>query len=129
MDIGATFCRPRAPRCDDCPARRWCRAAIAGTAEDGTADGPADAPAARGHRAETRGSRRPAAPFESTSRWLRGRILDALRDAPADAWVRINAPFGEHDGASIERALAGLGREGLAERHTVDPVLARLPVA
>ncbi len=27
MDIGSQVCTPTAPRCDDCPVRRWCRAA------------------------------------------------------------------------------------------------------
>jgi A/G-specific adenine glycosylase len=123
MDVGATFCRPRAPRCEACPAQRWCRAAAAGTAEQLVT--PAGAMARR-----TAGEgREPAAPFSSTSRWLRGRILDALRDAPADTWARIAAPVGTHDTPSIEIALAGLSREGLAERHPEDPTLARLPVA
>ena len=26
MDLGATICLPRAPRCDECPVRKWCRA-------------------------------------------------------------------------------------------------------
>ena len=34
MELGATLCTPRAPRCDACPVARWCRAhqlGIAGT--------------------------------------------------------------------------------------------------
>ena len=27
MDLGATVCRPAAPRCAECPAARWCRSA------------------------------------------------------------------------------------------------------
>ena len=30
MDVGAILCRPRAPRCDACPARPWCRLASRG---------------------------------------------------------------------------------------------------
>ncbi|MCI0581356.1 MAG: A/G-specific adenine glycosylase [Chloroflexi bacterium] len=124
MDVGATLCRPRAPRCDACPARPWCRAAIAGTA---------DAPAAGRGASRTDGRRSAVergreAPFRGTSRWLRGRILEALRDAPADAWARLDAPLGEHDTAALEAALAGLAREGLAERHPTDASLARLPL-
>jgi len=123
MDVGATFCRPRAPRCDACPARSWCRAAIAGTAE------AADGRAARGSRRIGRtAARESEAPFKSTSRWLRGRILDALRDAPADGWARLDAPLGEHDTPALQLALASLAREGLAERHPSDPRLARLPL-
>jgi hypothetical protein len=67
-------------------------------------------------------------PFRSTSRWLRGRILDVLRDAPADAWARLDTPLGDHDAPALEVALAGLAREGLAERHPSDPRMARLPL-
>ena len=33
MDVGAILCRPRAPRCDACPARPWCRLASRGDAQ------------------------------------------------------------------------------------------------
>ena len=33
MELGATLCTPRAPRCDACPAATWCRARAAGTQE------------------------------------------------------------------------------------------------
>ncbi len=32
MEIGATLCTPKRPRCPDCPLRRWCRAAREGSA-------------------------------------------------------------------------------------------------
>lgn len=31
MELGATVCVPRAPRCHDCPVSAWCRARAAGT--------------------------------------------------------------------------------------------------
>ena len=31
MELGATVCTPRAPRCAECPVARWCRARMAGT--------------------------------------------------------------------------------------------------
>lgn len=126
MDVGATFCRVRAPRCGVCPARRWCRAALAGTAEEPMPAG-GRRPAAVGAR--RRVAREAAAPFRGTSRWLRGRILDVLRDTPADAWARLDSPIGGHDVAAVETALAGLDREGLVERHPTDGSLARLPLA
>jgi A/G-specific adenine glycosylase len=145
MDVGATFCRPRAPRCDACPARAFCRAAI-----DGTADMPAQGGGARRRAGAARagaaragaaragaaragaaaiGARESGAPFHATSRWLRGRILDELRDAPADAWARVDAPLGDHDAVAVETAVRGLVREGLAELHPTDRGLARLPLA
>jgi A/G-specific adenine glycosylase len=33
MDLGATLCTVRAPRCADCPVRPWCRAAASGASE------------------------------------------------------------------------------------------------
>ena len=127
MDVGATFCWRQAPRCEACPARPWCKAALEGTAEE-----PRTVPSARG-RSRGPGVRRPVAtreapaPFRSTSRWLRGRILDALRDAPADAWARLDGPIGDHDLGAVDAALASLAMDGLVERHPSDPRLARLP--
>jgi len=34
MDLGATVCTPRGPRCDDCPLRRFCLALAAGCQND-----------------------------------------------------------------------------------------------
>jgi A/G-specific adenine glycosylase len=125
MDVGATFCRPRSPRCDACPAQAWCRAA-----NDGTADEPRpDRPNRKVNGAGARAFREPVAQFHTTSRWLRGRILDTLRDAPADGWARLDVPFGGHDAAAIKASLDALAREGLAERHPTDSSLARLPLA
>jgi A/G-specific adenine glycosylase len=125
MDVGATFCKPRNPRCDACPARSWCRAALEGTARASGGDrSPRNRPGAAGRMV------REAPPnFESTSRWLRGRILDRLRDAHLDSWARIDWPLGDHDERAVRSALDGLAREGLAERHPSDPALARLPTA
>lgn len=125
MDVGATFCRPRAPRCAGCPARAWCRAATEGTADEPTA-GPRRAATAAAPSVAARERR---VPFPATSRWLRGRLLDALRDSPGDEWLPVGGALGDHDDAAVGLALAGLEREGLAERHPSDPALARLPIA
>ena len=117
MDVGATFCRPRAPRCGACPARAWCRAAIDGATETGSPT------------REARTVRERPVQFRSTSRWLRGRILDLLRDAPLEAWARVDGRFGDHDETAVQGALTALARDGLAERHATDPHLARLPTA
>jgi A/G-specific adenine glycosylase len=55
MELGATVCRPRAPRCEVCPVASGC-------------GGHAD-PAPR---------RIAKTPFEQTDRWARGRIVAAL---------------------------------------------------
>lgn len=123
MDVGATFCKPRNPRCEACPARPWCAFAASRPALSGAAE---PAPATKAAMAR-RAVRKPA--FADTSRWLRGRILDRLRDAPGDAWTRIDLAIGGHEPPRIEIELDRLVREGLAERHPTDRALARLPLA
>lgn len=34
MELGATVCTPRAPKCEVCPLAKWCRARALGTAEE-----------------------------------------------------------------------------------------------
>jgi A/G-specific adenine glycosylase len=124
MDLGATRCKPRVPRCDACPVRPWCAYAIGrGAAADPAA---ASSPGTGAHSA-TRPGRADATPFRLTSRWLRGRILDALRDAEPGAWVALGGEaIGEHPPAAVEAAMDRLAAEGLLERS---PDGARLPVA
>ena len=112
MDLGATVCRPARPDCGSCPARTWCRYAGAGTSPIATA-------------ARTRPS--PPA-FPSTSRWLRGRILDRLRDAAVDEWLPLEAPIGAHDEPTVRACLARLAIDGLVELHQERDLTARLPV-
>jgi A/G-specific adenine glycosylase len=88
MELGATVCTARAPRCDACPVARWC--ASAGRA--------AVAPCATPRRG---GSER----FEDTNRWVRGRVVAAL--AAGDGLPGDIAP------ERLERAVAGLVRDGL----------------
>ena len=110
MDVGATFCRPRNPLCGGCPARAWCRYARA------AAGGGADAPAAR--RAK------PAQRFATTTRWLRGRIVERL--AGEDGWTAIRGSIGEHPADAVASALTALRRDGIVELHPADETLARL---
>lgn len=109
MDLGATVCGPRRPRCEDCPVRTWCAFAGRRTADRGPAD---RGPVTTGRRPA---SRRPSAPFPTTTRWLRGRIMDRLRDTPDGAWLVVEAPIGEHDRAAVDRALDALATDGLVE--------------
>ena len=89
MELGATVCRPRAPRCGDCPVRDGCATRAAG--------GPAPAPRRRG-----------AERFEDSDRWARGRIVAALlAGAPLPASLTAERR---------ERALAALERDGLVVR-------------
>ncbi len=111
MDLGATICRARGPRCEECPARPWCSY---------TATRPAPA------------TGRSVPPFPTTTRWLRGRILDRLRAAPGDAWVDLDAPIGSHDLENVIAAASGMAGDGLVELASSSPagvVRARLPTA
>lgn len=60
MDVGAMVCKPRDPRCDECPL--WTRCATRG---------PLDGEV-----------RRRQAPFAGSFRERRGRVMAALRDGP-----------------------------------------------
>lgn len=71
MDLGATICTARAPKCLLCPVRANCAAApIDGARLERLK-------AASAARREQR-----AVPFEETARFARGRIVDRLRDLP-----------------------------------------------
>jgi A/G-specific adenine glycosylase len=120
MDIGATICRPRLPRCGSCPARPWCRSASASAATT-----PA--------LPRTRRRRQPASvPFASTNRWLRGRILDRLRAAPHADWVVLDQSIGTHDPARVKAAANAMAADGVLEVDAAelpDTFRARLPLA
>ncbi len=124
MDIGAVFCKPRNPRCADCPALPWCRVGVARAASGRGDIGSATPKTPRPAR-----TREAAVPFETTTRWLRGRILDRLRDAVDGDWVDLREAIGGHPAAAVAGALAALEREGLAQRDPADPARGRLPLA
>lgn len=122
MDVGATYCRPRRPDCEPCPARPWCAYARSGGPRSGGRGRDGVEPPGR--------VRAPAVPaFAATSRWLRGRILDRLRDAEPEAWTAFDEPIGLHPPAAVADALSALVADGLAERHPDRPSVARLPLA
>jgi A/G-specific adenine glycosylase len=109
MDVGATLCTARAPKCLLCPLRASCVAA------------PVD-PADLAARAQRYAKRTPqeSIPFERTTRFLRGRIVDRLRDVPAgealalDALIAALAPVVPADRlAEIPAVAAALEREGI----------------
>jgi A/G-specific adenine glycosylase len=97
MELGATVCTARTPACEACPAAS-CRS--------------------RGHEPVAPAPRRAGerVRFEETDRYVRGRIVAALvAGAPL--------PDG-FEPERLERALAGLARDGLVERDGAD---VRLP--
>jgi A/G-specific adenine glycosylase len=91
MELGATVCTPRAPRCGTCPVEAGCATHRAGGVVVPTVPRRA------------RGAER----FEDSDRWARGRIVAAL---VAGESLPALAP------ARLERALAGLERDGLVVR-------------
>jgi A/G-specific adenine glycosylase len=115
MDVGATFCRTTRPDCGPCPAREWCRYA-AGIRDEELPPRPARTSAPRER-------------FPATSRWLRGRILDRLRDAGHEAWHPVDATIGVHDEPAVRACLDRLARDGLVELHPDRDLTARLPIA
>ncbi|HEV7772418.1 MAG TPA: A/G-specific adenine glycosylase [Conexibacter sp.] len=90
MELGATVCAGRAPACDACPAAS-CR----------SRGRPDVAPTARRASERVR--------FEDTDRYVRGRVVAALA-----AGEPVPAGF---EAERLERALAGLERDGLVVRE------------
>ncbi len=133
MDVGAMVCRPRAPRCDACPARPWCRyATIAAGAATATPTAVRSSRAGPPATAARHAARERAAPFASTTRWLRGRILDRLRAVPDGEWVALDDGIGEHDVMRVRAAATSMAADGVLElesRSTNGPLRARLPLA
>lgn len=127
MDCGAVLCRPRAPRCGECPLRPYCsfaRRAERGrpAASSAVVVRPSAArPPATPRVAAGNGSPR----YPASTRWLRGRIVARLRELPDGAWLELAGPLGEHDGAAIKAAVADLAAEGLLERDAAGRI--RLP--
>ena len=125
MDLGATICRSRGPRCDLCPIRATCRyVAAQPTASAGRTT---TAAAQQAPRTSRRSPSRARGGFPTTSRWLRGRILDRLRDVDGSGWLSFPAAIGEHDAAAVAVALRALAAEGLLELHDGPVPEARLP--
>lgn len=120
MDLGATVCTSRAPRCLVCPIRGTCCAHGAAVEQVAT-------PAAAEERAPYR-----SAPFKGSNRYYRGRILACLRALPPGAQLSIAAlqeRLGmEAEGGKLEGLLAGLERDGLLVRSVDAPEAVALPL-
>lgn len=104
MDLGATICGSREPQCQACPIRTWCRTATGRAATAGPA-----------RREPHRVRRAPTPAFPSTTRWLRGRILNRLRDAPDEDWVSFDEALGEHSLDAVLLQIDRLSRDGMLE--------------
>jgi A/G-specific adenine glycosylase len=109
LDLGATVCTARTPRCDACPLRSGCAWRSAGGGDRVVGDAPPD-PART-----TAGTSRPQAPFAGSDRQGRGRLLAALRDARAGVdESQLDAVTGWGDVARSRRVADALVSDGLA---------------
>jgi A/G-specific adenine glycosylase len=113
MDLGATLCTARAPKCLICPLRDACAAA------------PIDAAALERARREHAKVPSPqnAIPWERTTRFARGRIVERLRALPPGRRISLLDLHGELQPLMPERSLedvrnlvAILERDGLIAR-------------
>ncbi len=100
MDLGATICTARAPKCLLCPLRADCVAA------------PIDAATLERVRASATKRRSPqnSIPFRRTTRYARGRIVDRLRDLAAGQRISL---IDLHHGVSA--AIPGRSLEEVGE--------------
>jgi A/G-specific adenine glycosylase len=107
IEFGALHCTARSPLCVVCPLQRDCAAF----------------PAIQTELARRSRSRPAAEPFVQTSRFYRGRIVEALRDLPAndtyglplpELGARVRPGFNETDLPWLRDLVAGLQRDGLA---------------
>lgn len=99
MDLGATVCTARSPKCGACPVRRQC------AWRGADAPDPATQGAARP---------RPQPRFAGSDRYHRGRIVEALR-AGSVPRAHLGRSAELPDGARLEAILAGLLADGLVE--------------
>lgn len=96
MELGATICTARSPRCDVCPLVERCAWVAAG-------------------RPDTGDSRRRQARFDGSDRQTRGAVLRMLREA-AEGMVLLSAVLPDWpDAAQRDRAIDSLIADGLAE--------------
>jgi A/G-specific adenine glycosylase len=111
LDLGASVCTRRAPRCGDCPVTEHCAWAIAGWPAPDPADGSAGV---------STGQPR----FDGSDRQGRGRLLEALRSGPVQQRDVAAATGWAGDEERAARVAAGLVADGLA---CVDGDHLRLP--
>ena len=110
MDLGSELCGARAAKCLVCPLREDCAAA------------PLDAERlAEASRVRARaGGPQQRLPFESTTRFVRGRVLDVLRGLAPDGSIslldldaRLAPLLAAHAPGAVANAVATLKRDGL----------------
>ncbi len=125
MDLGAMVCLARAPACDRCPLTAHCRTfaqlqarTLFPTGAELPALRVAEAPA--GYATKPRVAK-PSQPFKESNRYFRGRVVAALRAAPAGAALaldeigpQLKPDYSAADADWLRTIVAGLARDGLA---------------
>lgn len=121
IELGAVVCRARSTDCQICPLAPWC------VARPGIQEALA---AVQSTRVQRRG-KMPAKPFEQTSRYFRGRIVDLLRDTehslsaaqlaraikpdePEDSWIVPHITGLLRDGLIVEAEESGARESAVA---------------
>lgn len=119
MDLGATVCTDKNPRCTSCPLQEVCRA-YAEMREYSLF--PPGSVARELRKVAEKKAAYQAQPFRSSNRYFRGRVVALLSVLPAgervDAlWLgrQIKPGFGEEDAPWLHKLLDGLARDGLVE--------------
>jgi A/G-specific adenine glycosylase len=151
MDLGARICLARRPLCEKCPLREPCAAyaetaqvalfpsgeALARLRDQRTASEerpPARSVAESGvsYGSQSRPKRQTATiPFEQTSRYFRGRVVDALRELAPDTALplaalgpRVKSDYSDADLPWLRKLAQGLARDGLARLDGKDETIA-----
>ena len=99
LDLGATICTARNPRCERCPVATLCQWRRAGY--------PDPDPARR-----TAGTSRPQGTFKGSAREARGNVVEVLRSGKKSIEELIAAVDPTNE-ARVQRAVEGLVRDGM----------------
>ncbi len=112
MDLGATLCTARAPKCLICPLQSVCAAA--------PLDAATVAARAKQH-APTRGPQE-RLPFKATTRYVRGRVIERLRTLPENRRISflelyrdLVPAFPHHDADAVAHIVKRLEADGVLE--------------
>ncbi len=99
MDIGSALCTTRKPQCDECPVKQFC------LAYPTILTAPPQAL-----------KKKKTIPFKQTDRYVRGRIIDALREQPIILEEQVQQQFADIDPLRYTRILDQLEKDGLIKR-------------
>jgi len=124
MDVGATICLARNPRCLLCPAQARCTARREWFAPDFAPAAAGEAERVAEQRAAYVARKPKQGKFAGSRRWYRGQIVAALRDAPDGVDVESLAARVSLDLPAVSEIVSSLERDGLVQ---LSGGVARLP--